>query len=80
MAAFHAGDAKGGEGDQKTMAEMMRSIHGPAAVDDAVRRAVQTCWMMLPEERRTVDEVEREIRRVTERALESFRDDAKSFP
>jgi hypothetical protein len=48
-------------------------------VDLQIRSAIQTCWMALPGSRRNVDEVEKEIRRVVDRALRDLRDDASSF-
>src|SRR5882757_8457733 len=41
--------------------------------------AEQACWMALPKERRNVEEVAKEIRRIVERALANFREDAASF-
>ena len=52
---------------------------GPSAVDQNVRQAIQFCWMGLPKERRTVDEVDAQIRRIVERALRDFREDAQAF-
>jgi hypothetical protein len=49
------------------------------AADQAVRQAVQYCWMSLPKERRTPDELEKEIRRIVDRALKDFRDDRTAF-
>ena len=52
---------------------------GPAQVDQTVRHAIQFCWMALPKERKTVDGLEREIRRIVERALKDFREDSEAF-
>jgi hypothetical protein len=57
----------------------MRSVSGPQAVDQAIREAIATCWMMLPDDKRSVDAVEAEIRRLTDRALKEFREDASVF-
>jgi len=57
----------------------MRSFMGPGQVDQYIRQAIQFAWMMLPDERKTVTEVERVIRQVVDRALKNFREDAKLF-
>lgn len=48
-------------------------------VENGIRNAVLVCWMSLPKERQSVDEVEKEIRRIVDRALKNFREDASSF-
>jgi hypothetical protein len=70
-----SGDDDAGKNPMENFSEMM----GPGHVDQAVRSAIQACWMALPKDRRTVAEVERQIRRITERALESLREDAGAF-
>jgi BMFP domain-containing protein YqiC len=65
--------------DPRDMGEMMRSMCGPQAVDQAVRQAISMCWAMLPKERKTVQDVESEIRRLVDRALKNLREDFESF-
>jgi hypothetical protein len=43
-----------------------------------LRQAVQLCWMALPKERRNADELERQMRRLIDRALKDFREDSKA--
>jgi len=57
----------------------MADFFGPAQVDQTVRQAIHFCWMGLPKERRTVDELEMQVRRIVDRALKDFRDDAAAF-
>jgi hypothetical protein len=57
----------------------MREMFGPGGVDQQVRAAISTCWMMLPEEKRNPQAVAAEIRRITERALSNLAEDAKVF-
>jgi hypothetical protein len=64
--------------DPKKMAHM-RAFFGPHHVDSQVRQAIQTCWMILPQGRQNVDEVEKEIRRIVDRALRDLKEDAQSF-
>ena len=71
MAMFPHDDPQGGE--------RMRSLVGPAQVDQQIRQAIQFAWMMLPDERKTVSEVERVIRQIVDRALENFRADSETF-
>ena len=67
------------EGDGENPMEKMREMFGPGHVDQSVRSAIQACWMALPKERRTVEEVEKEIRRLVERALSNLHEDVASF-
>jgi hypothetical protein len=52
---------------------------GPSQIDQFVRQAVQFCWGALPRERKTHEELERQIRRLFERALRDFREDREAF-
>ena len=65
----------GGSEDWKALGAML----GPGHLDQIVRSAIQACWMALPEERRTIDAVEHEIRRLVEPALTHLREDAEAF-
>ena len=56
-----------------------RSFFGPHQVDDQIRNAIQICWMALPENKRNVDEVEKQIRRLVDRALRDLREDSEIF-
>ena len=84
MAFFSSScDITPNEGDDPNSAakaqEMLQAVMGPQAVDDAVRRAIQVCWMMLPQGQKTMDTVETEIRRLVDRALANMREDSKKF-
>lgn len=57
----------------------MKALFGPGQVDQSIRQAIQICWMMLPEDKKTPDELEATIRRIVDRAIISFREDAKTF-
>jgi hypothetical protein len=71
------GDDDGGGGESGI--DKMSELFGPGHVDQSICAAIQACWMALPKERRTVDEVEKQIRRITDRALSNFREDAAAF-
>ena len=53
--------------------DRIRSFMGPGQVDHQIRQAIQFAWMMLPDERKSVTEVERVIRQVVDRAFKNFR-------
>lgn len=57
----------------------MTDFFSPQMIDQQVRQAISFCWMALPPDRQNVDEVEKEIRRLFDRALRDFRDDATAF-
>jgi len=64
---------------EKVPPDDMARFFGPGNVDTAIRQAIQTCWMMLPEDKRNVGEVEKQIRRIVERALKDLREDGAAF-
>jgi hypothetical protein len=66
-------------GEDPDREKKMRAMFSPGQVDQTVRQAIQMCWMMLPADGRTLDEVERQVRRIVERALKDLRDDASAF-
>jgi hypothetical protein len=47
--------------------DRIRSFMGPGQVDEQIRQAIQFAWMMLPDERKNVTEVERVISQSVER-------------
>jgi hypothetical protein len=59
--------------------EKIRAMFGPGEVDQSIRQAIQMCWMMLPKNKKNVDELERQIRRLMERAIKDFRKDINAF-
>jgi hypothetical protein len=65
--------------DDLESGERMRSFMGPGQVDAQIRQAIQFAWMMLPDERKTVAEVELVIRQIVDRSLKNFREDAEAF-
>ena len=57
----------------------MQKFFGPTQIDHFIRQAIQFCWMALPKEKRNVDELERQIRRLVDRALRDVREDFDEF-
>jgi hypothetical protein len=77
MAAFISNVKVSGEGGGDP--EKFRDFFGPAQIDQSIRMAVQFCWMQLPKSRRNHDELEKQIRRIVDRALRDFREDQQAF-
>jgi hypothetical protein len=65
--------------DDEQRAEKMLDMMGPNHIDHQIRQAIQFLWMVLPKEKRNVDEIERQVRRLVDRALRDLREDFDSF-
>jgi hypothetical protein len=65
--------------DDPDAEEKMRDFMGPGHVDQAIRQAIQFCWMSLPKDKKTIDELEKQIRRIVDRAIQDLRTDADAF-
>jgi hypothetical protein len=59
--------------------DKIRAMFGPGQVDQMLRQAIQMCWMILPSNKKNADELERQIRRLMERALKDMRKDINAF-
>ena len=59
--------------------ERMAEVFGPGQIDQTIRQGIHFCWMALPKERRNVDELEKQVRRIVDRALRDFREDHEQF-
>lgn len=57
----------------------MRQMMGPGHVDHQVRQTLQLCWMILPDDKKTIDELEQQFRRIVDRAFRDLREDAEAF-
>ena len=75
MAAHGLTDPKAAE----KAAEAFGDLFGPGWIDQQIRRAIHYGWGSLPKKRRTIKELEKQIRRLVERALKDFREDRKAF-
>lgn len=65
--------------DDPKAEEKMAEFFGPEQIDHQIRQALSFCWISLPKDRRSIDEVEKEIRRIVDRALKDFREDRQAF-
>jgi hypothetical protein len=77
MAAFIS-TCKSGEGDEDAV-QKMADLFGPGHVDHTIRQSIHFCWMALPKDRKNVDELEKQVRRIVDRALKDFREDCQEF-
>lgn len=59
--------------------DKMRDTFGPSQIDKQVRQAIHFCWMSLPKDKRNVNELERQIWRLVNRALRDLRNDFDEF-
>lgn len=66
-------------GDEGDPTGKVAAFFGPAHIDQLIRQAVQHCWMILPKDRRTPEELERQVRRMVDRAVKDFREDREAF-
>lgn len=65
--------------DDEKRAEKMRDYMSPSQIDHQIRQAIEFLWMVLPKEKRNVDEIERQVRRIVDRALRDLREDFDNF-
>jgi hypothetical protein len=52
---------------------------GPGHVDVQIRQAIQFLWTIMPRDKKNLEDVEREFRRLVDRALRDLRDDNAIF-
>ncbi len=71
MALFSSDDPDAGD--------KLRKMFGPEQIDQHIRQAIQFCWMALPDDKRTVGELEKQVRRIVDRALKDMHDDREAF-
>ena len=55
------------------------SIGGPMAVNRLLNQLFTVCWFMLPKDQKSVESLEKEIRRIVDRAIKDLREDCQSF-
>ena len=77
MAAFTSICSSGDGGEDG--AQKMAAVFGPGHIDQMIRQGIHFCWMALPKDRKNIDELERQIHRIVDRALNDFREDHEQF-
>jgi hypothetical protein len=65
--------------DDEKRTEAFRAMISPGQIDHTIRQTIQFLWMMMPKEKRNVDEVEKELRRLVDRAVHDLREDFDAF-
>jgi len=53
--------------------------YGSNLADRSLRKIIQMCWMMLPEERRNADELEKEVQTLLDKIFHELRSDFEAF-
>jgi hypothetical protein len=70
MAFFQHDSAENGDD-----AEKLRAFLPPGQTETSLHNCIQMCWMSLPTNKRSIDEVEREVRRIVDRIFKNIRED-----
>jgi hypothetical protein len=65
--------------DDESGEEQMREFLSAGQVDQMVRHAIQSCWMALPKEKRSTDELKRQLNRMIDRAIQDMEEDRREF-
>ena len=65
--------------DDEDPEEQMRRMITPEMIDHQVRAAVKACRASLPKDRRNPDEVQRQMRRLLDRAIRAMREDEEAW-
>jgi hypothetical protein len=73
------GDEGSGSDSSALFREIPSSVASAMAMDKLIRQMFTTCWILMPKDRQTVGEFEKEIRRLVDRALKNLRDDCEAF-
>ena len=60
--------------------EKLRASLPPGQVESGIRQSIQLLWMILPADKRNIDDVEREVRRIVDRIFRNIRDDEQAHP
>ena len=54
-------------------------MFGPGQIDCQLRSLLQMSWMLLPDDKKTIDDLERLFRPIVDRAFKDMRDDRDAF-
>jgi len=73
--AYNLTDPKAAE----KAAEAFGDLFGPGWIDQEIRQAIHYAWRSIPKKRRSIKELEKQIRRIVDRAVKDFREDQKAF-
>ncbi|MFI5461268.1 MAG: hypothetical protein ACHRXM_38180 [Isosphaerales bacterium] len=73
------GDEDTGASSFSFSAEVPSSVAGPMAMDRFIKQMIYVCWILLPKERKSLESLEKEIRRLVDRAFKDLKDDCESL-
>jgi len=79
MAVFQSNVPFADDDSSKAARVAMANMMGPQAVDQLIRQAISTCWLLLPAEKKNVATLETEIRRILDRAITNLKEDCTAF-
>ena len=65
--------------DDPNLPDAMRDMFGPEMVDQQLRQTIHLCRMSLPADKRSIDEIERQMKRLLDRAIRDMREDFDAF-
>lgn len=58
---------------------LLQNELGPFMIDQHIRQAIMHCWIMLPEDERSITKVKDEVLRLFHRAIKDMYEDALAF-
>lgn len=58
---------------------LLQNELGPFMIDQHIRQAIMHCWVMLPEDERSITKVKAEVLRLFHRAIKDMYEDALAF-
>lgn len=74
-----ASDSNSKLDDYLRLGSALQTEIGPFMVDQTLRQAILHCWLMLPDEERSMARVRREIHRLLHRAYRDMQEDAEIY-
>jgi hypothetical protein len=79
-ARFHSCEIRDGNKTEHHLCEEHAAAGmGGFSVDQDIRQALSLCWSLMPADHRNVETAARVFRRLVERALDDFTEDAQAF-
>ncbi len=66
------------DSDEALDPDKLKAFLPPGQTENSLRTCIQMCWMSLPANKRSVDDVEREIRRILDRIFKNIREDEQA--
>jgi len=64
--------------DEEDVSDIVNAM-GPGAVDKQLREVMHLCWLSLPKNRRSIDELQKQMRSLVDRAIKDWQEDSARF-